>query len=79
MHEETAKSHRSLERGRVWCRECGRTQRVNSASSLQHGWPKCCGYTMTIDSPEEQRRFEEAAKAPEVGKFNLYDPETHNL
>jgi len=44
-----------LKRGQVWCRECGSTQRVNSAEALGSGWPKCCGYTMTIDSPEEQK------------------------
>lgn len=44
----------SLARGMVWCRTCGRSQRVDSGVALSHGWPKCCGYTMTIDSPEEQ-------------------------
>lgn len=43
-----------LARGRVWCRSCGSTQRVNSNGAMRNGWPKCCGYTMTIDSPEEQ-------------------------
>jgi len=33
----------------VHCRECGRTQEVDAAISLKNGWPKCCGYTMTID------------------------------
>jgi len=48
-------AHPSLERGRVWCRECGHTERVDGAKALRHGWPKCCGYTMTIDSPSEQQ------------------------
>ena len=78
MYEAMAKSHPKLERGQVWCRACGHTERVDSASALRYGWPKCCGYTMTIDSPEEQQRFEDALSAPEVGKFNLHDPETHN-
>jgi hypothetical protein len=43
-----------LRRGQVWCLQCGRTQRVDSASALWFGWPKCCGYTMTIDSPDER-------------------------
>ena len=43
-----------LARGCVWCRTCGRMQRVDSVQALGRGWPKCCGYTMTIDSPEEQ-------------------------
>ena len=29
--------------------------------SLRHGWPKCCGYTMTIDSPEDQARLAKEA------------------
>jgi Zn finger protein HypA/HybF involved in hydrogenase expression len=50
---------KKLARGQVWCRECGRTQRTDSAEAMRHGWPKCCGYTMTIDSPEEQKRLAE--------------------
>jgi hypothetical protein len=46
----------SLQRGQVWCRECGHTQKVNSAECLRSGWPKHCGSTMTIDAPEEQAR-----------------------
>lgn len=33
----------------VWCRSCGQTTTV--ANGLRDGWPKCCGYTMTIDHP----------------------------
>lgn len=47
-------SHPKLERGQVWCRQCGATMKVNSGNAMRNGWPKCCGYTMTIDSPEEQ-------------------------
>ena len=54
LHGTIAKSHPKLERGRVWCTECGRSQAVNPAECLRHGWPKCCGYTMTIDSPRER-------------------------
>lgn len=44
-----------IKRGKVWCTVCGREQSVNGVSAtLQTGWPKCCGYTMTIDSPEER-------------------------
>lgn len=52
LHEKLATSHPSLERGRVWCRHCRRTQRVDSAERMRTGWPKCCGYTMTIDHPD---------------------------
>ena len=54
LHETMARSHPSLTRGKVWCTSCGRMERVNSAGALRYGWPKCCGYTMTIDSPEER-------------------------
>lgn len=53
LHDNLAASHPSLERGRVWCRQCGATKRADSADCLRSGWPKCCGYTMTIDRPEQ--------------------------
>ena len=59
MYDEMANSHPSLQRGMVLCRECGRSERVNSSSAMQNGWPKCCGHTMTIDSPEEQKKMGE--------------------
>lgn len=44
-----------FKRGKVWCKTCGREQAVDAVSAtLGGGWPKCCGYTMTIDSPEER-------------------------
>jgi hypothetical protein len=43
-----------LSRGRVWCIHCGRTRLVDSAERLRMGWPKCCGCTMTLDSPQER-------------------------
>lgn len=46
--------HPKLDRGRVWCRRCGATKAVDSAACLRHGWPSCCGETMTIDSPSER-------------------------
>jgi hypothetical protein len=45
-----------IARGKVWCRTCGREQSVNGVGAMQNGWPKCCGYTMTIDSPTEQAK-----------------------
>jgi len=57
LHDKLASSHPSLTRGQVWCRECGNSQRLNSAIAFRNGWPKCCGYTMTIDSPEEQKQL----------------------
>ena len=43
--------HPALERGQVWCRRCGHTQRVDAAECFRSGWPRCCGRTMTIDPP----------------------------
>lgn len=64
IEQTIAKAIPQLRRGQVWCRECGRTQRVNSALALREGWPKCCGYTMTIDSPEEQKKLSEPEAKP---------------
>ena len=47
-----------LRRGRVWCRTCGFSMTVDSGDCMAHGWPRCHGETMTIDSPEERRRLE---------------------
>lgn len=54
MHERLAASHSKLQRGKVWCRSCGRSEGVSAAACLRSGWPKCCGATMTIDAPEER-------------------------
>ena len=43
-----------IARGQVWCHACGRTERVNGGEAMRHGWPKCCGFTMSIDSHEER-------------------------
>ena len=37
----------------VWCRKCKRKATVNHEQCFEVGWPKCCGYTMTIDPPEK--------------------------
>lgn len=54
LHEKIAASHPKLMRGMVWCRHCGRSQSVKAAHALAAGWPKCCGFTMTIDAPDER-------------------------
>jgi hypothetical protein len=53
-YEKLGQCHPKLARGQVWCRSCGATQKVDSGQALQRGWPKCCGYTMTIDAPDER-------------------------
>lgn len=48
LYETMAKSHPALIQGRVRCETCGRESTVKSAECLRSGWPKCCGYTMTL-------------------------------
>lgn len=54
-YEAFSRWHPFICRGAVWCHECGRSQKTNPVDNLRFGWPKCCGYTMSIDSPEERR------------------------
>jgi len=70
IHEKIAAEVPQLRRGMVWCYTCGREERVDSAASLKHGWPTCCGFTMSIDSPEErqQRATLRALEAQESGR-----------
>lgn len=56
FHAKVVADVPQLRRGIVWCTVCGHSERVDSARALAHGWPKHCGYTMTIDSPEERAR-----------------------
>ena len=54
LHNKLATCHPKLSRGLVWCHKCGREQEANSAECFRSGWPRCCGQTMNIDSPEER-------------------------
>lgn len=54
-YEKVAADIPQLARGMVWCTVCGRSESVNGADCLRNGWPKCHGFTMTIDSPDERR------------------------
>lgn len=54
LYADLATCDPKLARGQVWCRTCGSTRRVDSADAFRNGWPKCCGFTMTIDSQEER-------------------------
>ena len=44
----------ALGRGLVRCGNCGRERKVDSATCLRFGWPKCCGYTMQLVSEPEK-------------------------
>lgn len=43
-----------VKRGMVWCKQCETSQKVDSGVCFRTGWPKCCAYTMTLDSPDER-------------------------
>ena len=38
-----------MRRNIVTCRHCGKTKKIDNAKCMKYGYPKCCGYTMTID------------------------------
>lgn len=61
IHQKIVERVPQLRRGRVWCYRCGKTQKVDSANCLAHGWPKCCGETMSIDSPSERAKLRRVA------------------
>lgn len=52
MYQKIVDEVPQLKRGMVWCKKCGRSEKVNSADCLASGWPLCCGETMTIDHPD---------------------------
>lgn len=64
VYDDIAAASPTIARGQVWCTVCERMQRVDGAQCLRSGWPKCCGYTMTLDSPRERAAV---AKAKDEG------------
>lgn len=62
LHEKIANDIPQIKRGMVWCRTCGHSQRVDGAECLRHGWPKCCGFTMTIDAPDVPQQESKEAR-----------------
>jgi len=62
LHSRIADDVPQIKRGLCWCTVCGRVTNVDGADCLAHGWPKCCGYTMTIDSPEERAALSQGEK-----------------
>ncbi len=52
IHKKIAESHPSLKKGELKCSTCGRESKVDSSECLANGWPKCCGYTMTLQRNE---------------------------
>ena len=49
-----------VKRGKVFCHECGRVASIQG-NPFRTGWEKCCGYTMSLDSPEERAAFKAGA------------------
>ena len=64
IHEKIAADVPAIERGIVWCRTCLRSQQVDGADCLRTGWPKCCGYTMTIYDLSEEARQRHPTRTP---------------
>lgn len=56
-------NHPKFDRGKVWCIKCGRVDTIDCYHALSCGWPKCCGETMTIDSPEERMAIKKGEQA----------------
>lgn len=54
INKTLAECDPKIRRGKVWCYDCGRIRRVDPGECFASGWPKCCGSTMGISSPEER-------------------------
>ena len=66
IHKTLANVHPSIARGLVWCKSCRRKQAVDPAECFAHGWPRCCGETMTIDSPQQRAAWKRSASSAPV-------------
>ncbi len=49
IHQNIAQDVWGTNQLTVTCRTCGDQKEVDPSHCLAHGWPKCCGYTMTVD------------------------------
>jgi hypothetical protein len=47
LHDKIA-TDAAIKVARVKCDKCGRTQTVDGGRCLALGWPRCCGYTMSL-------------------------------
>lgn len=54
LYDEIARSHPSLLNGNVFCARCGKSRQVDAAQCLQHGWPKCCSVTMSLEKAKSK-------------------------
>lgn len=53
IYSKLANCHPALKEGLVKCDKCGKEKKVDSAKCFKDGWPKCCGYTMTLISKKQ--------------------------
>ena len=44
--------HPLMEKNELSCRNCGKKIKYDNRVAMEYGYPKCCGYTMTIDKFE---------------------------
>lgn len=64
VYQRIIDSNPQIKRGIVWCQRCDRKVRINPYQTLStRSWPQCCGFTMTVESPEERA---EVAHGPAV-------------
>jgi len=66
IHNSIVNDVPQLKRGKVWCTICGKSMKITATGCLRSGWPKCCGYTMTIDSPKERKKLKNDQKGKKV-------------
>lgn len=48
ISEKAVSTDQATKEGRVFCKACGNTFKVDSAKCIQTGWPSCCGATMAL-------------------------------
>lgn len=41
--------HPLMKKNELFCRHCGKKIKYDNRIAMKTGYPKCCGYTMTID------------------------------
>ena len=53
IHQKIADNVAEMVPNFVECDRCGQKQAVDFAKCLRAGWPKCCGETMKLNSPQK--------------------------
>ena len=42
--------HSLMKKNELSCRHCGKKIKYDNRIAMKYGYPKCCGYTMTVDN-----------------------------